>query len=173
MPFGSTKRGGLAQFRPCRPAQGSCRLRMVLTSVRQSNIEWRRMMKIRSSCIFAFIYILVSILITTPTTIVASRSNTFANTTDGKDVCLSCHGPFDKLVTTPKTYTTESGDKINPHLYVPHNRTDEKSIAACTNCHEPHPVPLTTKAGLPKPKVDWCYSCHHSYNFSPCKTCHH
>ncbi len=108
----------------------------------------------RSSYFFAFITVLVSTWITTSTTIVVSKSNTFANTTDGKEVCLGCHGPFEKLVTAPKTYTTESGDKINPHQYVPHNRADAKSIPRCTNCHEPHPVPLTSKADLRKPNVD-------------------
>jgi predicted CXXCH cytochrome family protein len=158
-------------------------------------------MKIRSSYIFSFIYVLVvttghcapaSTLTpvasatatvqpiklvatsTTPsTTAPTSKSNTSASPTDGKDVCLGCHGPFDKLTNAPKTYTAESGDKINPHQYVPHNRTDAKSIVECTNCHEPHPVPWTSEAGLPKPEVDWCYSCHHTNNFSPCKACHH
>jgi hypothetical protein len=61
----------------------------------------------------------------------ASKSNASANTSDGKDVCLGCHGPFDELTAAPKTYTTESGNKINPHQYVPHNRTDARSVVDC------------------------------------------
>jgi predicted CXXCH cytochrome family protein len=163
-------------------------------------LEKRRPMKIRSSCLFAFSYVLAvtagnwalssilppvaSAMAVQPIKLAAapapaapgesrSKPNSSANPTDGKDVCLGCHGPFDKLAAAPKTYTTESGEKINPHLHVPHDRTDAKSIVECTNCHEPHPVPWTSKAELPKPKVDWCYSCHHMNNFSPCKTCHH
>jgi predicted CXXCH cytochrome family protein len=102
----------------------------------------------------------------------ASPTNPSANTTEGKDVCLGCHGPFDKLTTAPKTYTTESGAKINPHQYVPHDRTDEKSVVDCMNCHKPHPVPLVSKEGLPKPNMDWCYSCHHTNEISSCKACH-
>jgi predicted CXXCH cytochrome family protein len=89
-----------------------------------------------------------------------------------KDVCLGCHGPFDKLTTAPKTFTDESGDKINPHRYVPHNKQDAKSVPECTNCHTPHPVPLQEKKDVTKPGIDSCYGCHHMRDFSDCKSCH-
>jgi predicted CXXCH cytochrome family protein len=101
-----------------------------------------------------------------------SKPNTSANTTGGKDVCLECHGPFDDLTNAPITFAAENGDKINPHRHVPHNRTDAQGVVECTKCHHPHPLPLTSKAGLPKANAYWCYSCHHTHEFLPCKTCH-
>jgi hypothetical protein len=58
---------------------------------------------------------------------------------------------------------------------VPHSAKDVKAIPGCSNCHEPHPVPLTAGGltALPQPDVQWCYSaCHHKNNFVPCKDCH-
>ena len=89
-----------------------------------------------------------------------------------RDKCLACHGPFDKLTAAPKTYAVPSGPKINPHVYVPHGRQDAKAIPECLNCHKAHPVPLTAKGGLPESDVAWCFSCHHTQEFSACKTCH-
>lgn len=89
-----------------------------------------------------------------------------------KDVCLQCHGPFDNLAVAPKKFKAESGDEINPHQYVPHNRKDEKSIPACTKCHKPHPMPLVSKKDVAKPSVEWCFSCHHTEEFKACGTCH-
>jgi len=86
------------------------------------------------------------------------------------DVCLGCHGPFTKLASALAQFVAEDGNKINPHVYVPH---DKQEIPGCTNCHTPHPVPLTSPKGLSKPAVDYCYNtCHHRRNFTPCKTCH-
>ena len=86
------------------------------------------------------------------------------------DVCLGCHGLFTKLASAPAQFVTEDGNKINPHVYIPH---DKREIPGCTNCHDPHPVPLTSKEGSSKPDVDYCYNtCHHRRNFTPCKTCH-
>lgn len=158
-------------------------------------------MKARSFCFFVFIYMLGALegdfappstaapvlsaitavqpikiagtQIATSMKVPLSKPNTSPNKTDGKDVCLGCHGPFNDLTTETTTFTAENGEKINPHRYVPHNRTDAKSVVECTKCHKPHPVPLESKAGLPKANADWCYSCHHTHDFSPCKTCHH
>jgi len=110
--------------------------------------------------------------IATSTKVPPSKPNTSPNKTDGKDVCLGCHGPFNDLIAAAITFTAENGEKINPHRHVPHNRTDAKSVVDCTKCHRPHHVPLASKAGLPKANADWCYSCHHTHDFSPCKTCH-
>lgn len=76
-----------------------------------------------------------------------------------KDTCLGCHGPFDKIISETANYTMPSGEQTSPHRYVPHK---SKDIPECSNCHEPHPVPLTSTEGLPKPKTDWCYMCHHA-----------
>jgi hypothetical protein len=103
-------------------------------------------------------------------------SQTSTSTTVGyRDVCLNCHGPFDKLAATNAKYQAPSGEKISPHRYVPHSAKDVKAIPGCSNCHEPHPVPLTAGGltALPQPDVQWCYSaCHHKNNFVPCKDCH-
>jgi predicted CXXCH cytochrome family protein len=106
------------------------------------------------------------------TTAPLSKPNASANKPSGKDVCLECHGPFDKLAASSITFAAENGDKINPHRYVPHNRREAKGIVDCTKCHNPHPVPLVSKAGLTKPNADWCYSCHHTHDFARCQTCH-
>jgi hypothetical protein len=92
-----------------------------------------------------------------------------------KDACLECHGPFDKLAGVQAGYVAPSGEKINPHVYVPHTSREAKAVPECTNCHRPHGVP--PKAGeiaaLPKPDTQWCYTtCHHNNNFESCKHCH-
>lgn len=83
--------------------------------------------------------------------------------------CLKCHGPFEKLAEKTKDYETEFGEKVNPHRYVPHNST---SIVECTECHEPHPIPFKANDNMPKPTVDYCYSCHHMQTFETCSDCH-
>ena len=84
-----------------------------------------------------------------------------------KDSCLKCHGPYDKLVSAKPSYTTESKEIINPHVYDPHDKRDSKNIPDCTNCHQPHA--MDTKSAemksVSKPDVKWCYSCHHTNNF--------
>jgi len=92
-----------------------------------------------------------------------------------KDDCLKCHGPFDKLAGETAGYMAPSGEKINPHVYVPHTSREAKAVPECTNCHEPHTVPAKAAktAAQPKPEVEWCYTtCHHRNNFEPCKDCH-
>jgi mono/diheme cytochrome c family protein len=92
-----------------------------------------------------------------------------------KDVCLGCHGPYDKLAGAPANYVASSEEKINPHAYVPHTSKEAKAIPECTNCHKPHgasPKPEEIVA-LPKPDVQWCYvTCHHQNTFERCKNCH-
>ena len=85
-----------------------------------------------------------------------------------KDTCLGCHGPFDKLTAATADYAMPSGEKTSPHRYVPHK---SKNIPECGNCHKPHPVPLASKAGLPKGETDYCYTCHHQGGLE-CGTCH-
>jgi predicted CXXCH cytochrome family protein len=88
-----------------------------------------------------------------------------------KAACLMCHGPFDKLISATADYKMTSGEeeiKSSPHRYVPHN---SKNITECSECHKPHPVPLTSTEGLPKPNANWCYLCHHE-GVLQCGTCH-
>lgn len=88
-----------------------------------------------------------------------------------KDACLTCHGPFDKLISATANYMMSSGDvkiKSTPHRYVPH---DSKDIPECSKCHKPHVVPLISKEGLPEPTADYCYTCHHA-GVLECHTCH-
>ncbi len=90
-----------------------------------------------------------------------------------KDTCLSCHGPYDKLIQATSNYTTSSGETATPHQFVPHD--EKKDIPDCTNCHTAHPLPPPAdKSTIEKAKgVDWCYtSCHHAYNLQNCKNCH-
>jgi hypothetical protein len=92
-----------------------------------------------------------------------------------KEACLDCHGPFEKLASDTAGYQAPSGEKLTPHLYVPHSSKEAKSIPACDNCHVPHAVPPTDEGlkDLPKQQVQWCYAtCHHENNFKSCKGCH-
>jgi predicted CXXCH cytochrome family protein len=93
-------------------------------------------------------------------------------TTVSKNVCLECHGPFEKLIAAGATFDAENGDKINPHRYVPHNRKDEKSIVECAKCHKAHSLSPISKSTIAKADEEWCYSCHHKRDLSPCITCH-
>jgi len=116
------------------------------------------------------LYICASIL---TLTLLLSGSATAASTASpaaesSKETCLGCHGPFDELVSATANYPMPSGEKTSPHRYVPHK---SKNIPECIKCHEAHPVPLTSKEGLPKPKTDYCYTCHHA-GVLECRTCH-
>jgi predicted CXXCH cytochrome family protein len=97
-----------------------------------------------------------------------------ASKAGGKATCLACHGPFEKIIEKTVDYKMMSGEqeiKSNPHRYVPHDSRDVQDIPECSYCHEPHPVPLTKKEGLPKPTATWCYGCHHAKVLT-CGTCH-
>ena len=84
--------------------------------------------------------------------------------------CLGCHGPFEELAKRTAAYVTDHGEKVNPHMYVPH---DSKKITACNNCHDAHPMPVTSPGNIAKANVQYCYSaCHHENDFTPCVQCH-
>ena len=102
-----------------------------------------------------------------PAATAAATAKTAGST---KDLCLGCHGPFDKLVTASANYVWLNGDKKSPHRYVPH---ESKIIPECSQCHKPHPVPPTASdiAALGKPDPKWCYTCHHA-GVLECGTCH-
>jgi hypothetical protein len=91
---------------------------------------------------------------------------------DGKPKCLTCHGPFDKLVKAPAALKTANDGTVNPHKYIPH---DSQDVPQCTECHlVPHEIPLKDKASVVKPKdISYCYdACHHQRNLQLCKSCH-
>lgn len=85
--------------------------------------------------------------------------------------CLECHGPFEKLASAPSFFVAPSGEKINPHRYVPH---DLKEIPDCVSCHKPHSATPTAAeiAALPRPNVTSCFECHHTKTFQNCQDCH-
>jgi hypothetical protein len=89
-----------------------------------------------------------------------------------KDQCLSCHGPYEKIIKATAGFTTPDGETVTPHQYVPHD--EKKDIPECSNCHTPQPMPPKDKSQVVKPKdVEWCYtSCHHAHNLQNCKNCH-
>jgi hypothetical protein len=90
--------------------------------------------------------------------------------------CLSCHGPFDKLIEASAKYVAPSGEKTSPHRYVPHDSKEGKDIPVCSHCHTAHPLsPLPAKGSidLSKVSVQWCYdTCHHEKTLKSCKECH-
>jgi len=90
--------------------------------------------------------------------------------------CLQCHGSFAKIAEASASYVTPSGEKTNPHRYVPHDSKKDDDIPECSHCHTAHPLdPLPRKGtvDLSKVNVQWCYeACHHEKDFTPCKKCH-
>ncbi len=116
---------------------------------------------------------------TTPpkSTTQATTATTPASTAPvSSDTCLACHGPYDKVVQASAKYTTVDGAPVNPHTTIdisadnPHSTG--KGTPDCGKCHQSHPVPLASPADVPAPKLDYCFSCHHEHNFTPCKQCH-
>ncbi len=86
------------------------------------------------------------------------------------EFCLGCHGPFETLAQRTSNYVTDQGEKVNPHVYVPH---DSKKITTCNDCHEVHPLTVTSPSNIAKANVQYCYSaCHHVNDFTPCVQCH-
>jgi hypothetical protein len=86
------------------------------------------------------------------------------------ELCLGCHGPFDKLKARTAAYSTPEGEKVNPHLNVPHKSTN---ITTCTECHDVHPLPVTGPVKIAKASLQYCYAaCHHMNDFTPCVQCH-
>ena len=88
-----------------------------------------------------------------------------------KDLCLTCHGPFEKVIEKNVKFKFSEEETINPHRYIPH---DGQEALECTECHLPHKIPLEDKSTVVKPNnVEFCLaSCHHMRNFQPCTACH-
>jgi hypothetical protein len=89
--------------------------------------------------------------------------------------CIDCHGPFDKLAGMPANVTAPSGEKINPHRYVPHDSKEEKDVPECLQCHTAHPLSPKPDKGsidLSKVSLQYCYTCHHDNTLKSCKECH-
>jgi hypothetical protein len=93
-----------------------------------------------------------------------------------ENVCLGCHGSFDKIIEASGKFVAPSGEKTSPHRYVPHDSKKAEDAPECTNCHTRHPLdPLPAKGSidLSKVTVQWCYEvCHHEKNLKSCKECH-
>ena len=130
------------------------------------------MMKVRPFLFFVLVSFLAAAAGTLAVAAPAAKPNVAPPPPEDREVCLQCHGPFEKLAAGPKSFAAEDGEKINPHLYVPHNRKDAQSVPVCTTCHRSHPIPLTSKKGLPAPNIDGCYTCHHTNEFKACGACH-
>ncbi len=101
-----------------------------------------------------------------PAAVSAASSLTEA---DGAAYCLKCHGPIEKLQEKTKGFISEWDEPVNPHIFVPHDST---SVADCSQCHKAHPIPYTPGSAGPKPKLQYCYSCHHTEQLVSCKECH-
>jgi hypothetical protein len=90
--------------------------------------------------------------------------------------CLGCHGPYEKVVKASEGYALPDGTKVNPHTSMDPAATKphpyEKRIFECTNCHQMHPLPVASAKDVPKPNVEFCFSCHHERNFDACSKCH-
>jgi hypothetical protein len=110
---------------------------------------------------------------TAATTTGQSGTNASSAVAVSKDMCLACHGPYDKLATATANYVAPSGEKGSPHRFVPHDATAAVNVPECSNCHQPHPIPPTANMKVTPANVDWCFStCHHQNDFTPCKNCH-
>ena len=98
-----------------------------------------------------------------------AAASPLSKTTDTES-CLGCHGPFEQLAKRTAAYVTDHGEKVNPHIYVPHNST---KITTCDSCHTAHPLPVSKPGSIAKANLQYCYSaCHHENDFTPCVKCH-
>lgn len=110
--------------------------------------------------------------------ILAGMGNAGAQKQDtSKAACLSCHGPYEKLVAKPPSFKGVDPGKskittVNPHQFWPHEDKTEKGIQDCTTCHKPHKVPFAPSDTVEKATVEPCFGCHHDKTFDRCKSCH-
>jgi hypothetical protein len=112
----------------------------------------------------------------------SGATNVDKGASESSSKCLSCHGPFTKLVASSTNYAAPSGEKTSPHRYVSagpnqfvaHNSKEATAIPDCLNCHTAHPAnPAKGSIDLKKVSVQWCYTkCHHKNDFTSCKECH-
>ncbi len=87
-----------------------------------------------------------------------------------KEFCLACHGPFEELAARTADYHDTYDEPVNPHVYVPHDKT---TIFECSRCHEAHPLPVTAPDEIPQADVEYCFNaCHHERTWEVCSNCH-
>jgi hypothetical protein len=87
-----------------------------------------------------------------------------------KEFCLACHGPFEELMARTTDYRDMYDEEVNPHVYVPHDKT---TIFACDKCHEVHSLPVTEADEIPEADVEYCFdACHHERTWEVCSNCH-
>ena len=106
----------------------------------------------------------------------ASTPSSAAAPANGTAACLGCHGPYEKVVKASENYALPDGTKVNPHTSMDPKATKphpfEKRVFECANCHKMHPLPVASAKDVPKPNVEFCFSCHHERNFEVCSKCH-
>jgi cytochrome c nitrite reductase small subunit len=106
------------------------------------------------------------------------------------EMCLACHEHDSRQAIAAKTtnytvkfvvedrylkllqekgYDYKKDAIINPHLMaLDTNNTNDPHAAGgpliqCSECHSMHD---------PSPKIDYCFSCHHTHTLAPCTVCH-
>jgi len=82
--------------------------------------------------------------------------------------CLDCHvanqhSSYEQIIERTKDYTSDAGEKANPHN--PHEGSESMASQQfpCSDCHRVHKT---------SPLIKHCYGCHHAENLEPCKACH-
>ncbi len=88
-----------------------------------------------------------------------------------KDRCLACHGPFSDLVGRNVLTESESGEPVNPHVFLPHGNP-KGEITECTDCHQQHALPPPKGHKDAYALLDPCYACHHNHELKKCSSCH-
>jgi hypothetical protein len=103
----------------------------------------------------------------------AATATAAATKPSAAPTCVKCH-PFDKVIETSKDWKTPGGDKVNPHIYIPHSSKKAEDMPDCLKCHKEHSMPPKEgEVDLKKMDVQWCYdACHHEKNFVKCDKCH-
>ena len=156
--------GGLIAFHRCIATEIEiCNIR------RAKNMNKRFRILFISASMFGPALLLIGSSHAEPSAPTAAATTKSENPTEA---CLACHGPYDKLAAETANYSGWlGGEKTTPHCYVPHKLHDPEDIPDCVRCHRPHPIPVSSAQGLPKPTVDWCYTCHHK-GVLQCGSCH-
>jgi predicted CXXCH cytochrome family protein len=120
----------------------------------------------------------------TPTAVKTATAGASQPTTSGAipagagstEMCLSCHGPFEKVFKASAGYKFYDGSIVNPHntveLKASNPHASGTGIVECTKCHTPHPQPLASVKDVASADLNYCFGCHHQGVFTPCIKCH-
>ena len=97
-------------------------------------------------------------------------SGAWAQTTSiTTEQCLSCHGPFEKLIKKDIRVPADPFP-INPHTFVPHD--GKGKYYDCIACHQQHTMPPPKGYKDTSAHIEPCFSCHHGEQIQNCKNCH-